>query len=46
VEAFANLAKQSNTLIIPGNAADVGGFVATAMAVLDKARVAKETAGA
>lgn len=38
VEAFANLAKQSNTLIIPGNAADVGGFVATAMTVLDKLR--------
>jgi regulator of protease activity HflC (stomatin/prohibitin superfamily) len=41
VEAFANLAKQSNTLIIPGNAADVGGFVATAMTVLDKARLPK-----
>jgi regulator of protease activity HflC (stomatin/prohibitin superfamily) len=41
VEAFANLAKQSNTLIIPGNAADIGGFVATAMTVLDKARPAK-----
>ncbi|HWA37104.1 MAG TPA: SPFH domain-containing protein [Burkholderiales bacterium] len=39
VEAFANLAKQSNTLIIPGNAADIGGFVATAMTVLDKARL-------
>ncbi len=38
VEAFANLAKQSNTLIIPGNAADVGGFVATAMTVLDRIR--------
>jgi regulator of protease activity HflC (stomatin/prohibitin superfamily) len=41
VEAFANLAKQSNTLIIPGNAADIGGFVATAMTVLDKARLPK-----
>jgi len=38
VEAFANLAKQSNTLIIPSNASDIGGFVATAMTVLDKAR--------
>jgi len=28
-------------LIIPGNAADIGGFVATAMTVLDKARAAK-----
>ncbi len=41
VEAFANLAKQSNTLIIPGNAADIGGFVATAMTVLERARGAK-----
>jgi len=41
VEAFASLAKQSNTLIIPGNVSDVGGFVATAMTVLDKARPAK-----
>jgi regulator of protease activity HflC (stomatin/prohibitin superfamily) len=41
VEAFANLAKQSNTLIIPGNVADIGGFVATAMTVLDKARLSK-----
>jgi regulator of protease activity HflC (stomatin/prohibitin superfamily) len=38
VEAFANLAKSSNTLIIPGNAADVAGFVATAMTVLDRSR--------
>jgi regulator of protease activity HflC (stomatin/prohibitin superfamily) len=38
VEAFANLAKQSNTLIIPANAADIGGFIATAMTVLDKTR--------
>src|SRR3954467_10946828 len=38
VEAFAGLAKQSNTLIIPSNVADLGGFVATAMTVLDKAR--------
>ncbi|MGE5638815.1 MAG: SPFH domain-containing protein [Clostridia bacterium] len=41
VDAFANLAKQSNTLIIPGNAADIGGFVATAMTVLERARTAK-----
>jgi len=36
VEAFANLAKQSNTLVIPANASDLAGFVATAMTVLDK----------
>jgi regulator of protease activity HflC (stomatin/prohibitin superfamily) len=46
VDAFANLAKQSNTLIIPGNAADVAGFVATAMTVLDKARLPKGPAAA
>ncbi|HJY78396.1 MAG TPA: stomatin-like protein [Burkholderiales bacterium] len=38
VEAFANLAKSSNTLILPANAADVAGLVATAMTVLDRAR--------
>ena len=38
VEAFASLAKQSNTLIIPADAADIGGFIATAMTVLDKTR--------
>ena len=41
VEAFANLAKTSNTLIVPTTASDVAGFVATAMTVLDRARVAK-----
>jgi regulator of protease activity HflC (stomatin/prohibitin superfamily) len=38
VEAFGHLAKASNTLIIPANAADIGGFIATAMTVLDKTR--------
>ena len=38
VEAFANLAKTSNTLIVPASAGDVAGFVATAMTVLDKTR--------
>ena len=38
VAAFGNLAKQSNTLIVPANTADVAGFVASAMTVLDKAR--------
>jgi regulator of protease activity HflC (stomatin/prohibitin superfamily) len=41
VEAFAHLAKQSNTLILPANAGDIGGFVATAMTVLDRARLPK-----
>src|ERR1700704_4525445 len=44
VEAFANLAKTSNTLIVPTTASDVAGFVATAMTVLDRARVIKAQA--
>ncbi len=44
VEAFANLAKQSNTLILPANAGDVGSMVATAMTVLDKTRQAQTAA--
>ena len=38
VEAFANLAKTNNTLILPTNVADVAGVVATAMTVLEKTR--------
>ena len=38
IDAFANLAKSSNTLIIPSNTGDVAGFVATAMSVLDRSR--------
>ena len=38
IEAFAQLAKVNNTLIIPASAGDVAGFVATAMSVLDRAR--------
>ena len=38
IDAFANLAKASNTLIVPASASDVAGFVATAMTVLDKTR--------
>jgi regulator of protease activity HflC (stomatin/prohibitin superfamily) len=44
VEAFASLAKQSNTLILPANAGDVAGMVATAMTVLDKTRQAQAVA--
>jgi len=40
VDAFANLAKTSNTLIIPANAGDVAGFVGTAMSVLERLRPA------
>ncbi|OGT70412.1 MAG: stomatin 2 [Gammaproteobacteria bacterium RIFCSPLOWO2_02_FULL_56_15] len=38
IEAFAQLAKTSNTLIIPANAGDVAGFIATAMSVLEKTK--------
>jgi len=34
VAAFANVAKQGNTLILPGNLADMGGLVATAMSIV------------
>ena len=44
IDAFANLAKSSNTLIIPSNTGDVAGFVATAMSVLDRTRPAPPAA--
>jgi regulator of protease activity HflC (stomatin/prohibitin superfamily) len=34
VEAFANVAKEGNTLILPGNLADMGGMVAAAMSIV------------
>jgi len=34
VEAFGNVAKQGNTLILPSNLADMGGLVATAMSIV------------
>ncbi len=40
VEAFANLAKTSNTVIVPANTADVAGMLATAMGVLGRTREA------
>jgi regulator of protease activity HflC (stomatin/prohibitin superfamily) len=43
-DAFANLAKTSNTLIVPTTASDIAGFVATAMTVLDKTRGAQAAA--
>jgi len=45
IEAFANLAKSSNTLIIPTTASDIAGFIATAMSVLDKTRQSKAGGG-
>ena len=44
VEAFANLAKTTNTLILPTNVADVAGVVATAMTVLERTRQAPAVA--
>jgi regulator of protease activity HflC (stomatin/prohibitin superfamily) len=38
IDAFANLAKQSNTLIVPSTVSDVAGLVASAMTVLDRAK--------
>jgi regulator of protease activity HflC (stomatin/prohibitin superfamily) len=38
VEAFAHVAKESNTLILPGNLADMGGMVATAMSIVKAQR--------
>jgi len=36
VDAFGNIAKEGNTMILPGNAADIAGMVATAMQVVKK----------
>ena len=33
VEAFAKLAKESNTLIMPANVADLGGLIAAGMSI-------------
>ena len=46
IDAFANLAKASNTLIVPTSASDVAGFLATAMTVLDKTRQGQAAAKA
>ena len=46
VDAFAHLAKTSNTLVIPASVGDVAGFVATAMTVLDKTRQGQAAAKA
>jgi len=40
IDAFANLAKAGNTLIIPQNVSDVAGVVASAMTVMDRAKLA------
>jgi regulator of protease activity HflC (stomatin/prohibitin superfamily) len=42
VGAFKELAKTNNTLIIPSNLADAAGLVASAMTVLDRAKLGVE----
>src|SRR3954464_9268694 len=39
IDAFANLAKTTNTLIIPATVSDVAGIVSSAMTVLDRTKV-------
>ena len=38
IERFGELAKESNTLVLSANAADVGGMIATAMKIVEKVR--------
>ena len=38
IDAFANVAKTGNTLILPSNLSDIAGLVASAMTVLDRSR--------
>ncbi|EFF75575.1 SPFH/Band 7/PHB domain protein [Achromobacter piechaudii ATCC 43553] len=38
VEAFANVAKEGNTLILPANMSDVGGMIASAMTIVKSTR--------
>jgi regulator of protease activity HflC (stomatin/prohibitin superfamily) len=44
VDAFANIAKVGNTLIIPSNISDVAGVVASAMTVLERTRAGQAVA--
>jgi len=44
IEAFGNLAKVNNTLIIPSNLADIAGLAASAMTVLDRTKAGEAAA--
>jgi regulator of protease activity HflC (stomatin/prohibitin superfamily) len=44
VEAFQNLARTNNTLIIPSNLSDIAGLVASAMTVLDRTKTGEAAA--
>ena len=39
IEAFKELARTNNTLIIPSNLSDIAGLVASAMTVLDRSKM-------
>jgi hypothetical protein len=38
IQAFGQLAKTNNTLIVPSNVSDIAGLVASAMTVLEGAK--------
>jgi hypothetical protein len=44
VDAFANIAKVGNTLIVPSNIGDVASVVASAMTVMDRTRTGAASA--
>jgi regulator of protease activity HflC (stomatin/prohibitin superfamily) len=46
IDAFGNLAKTGNTLIIPSNLSDVAALVSSAMTVLDRTRSSEAAAAA
>ncbi|HEZ6665047.1 TPA: paraslipin [Neisseria meningitidis] len=41
VAAFNNLAKESNTLIMPANVADIGSLISVGMKIIDSSKTAK-----
>ena len=43
IEAFGQLAKVGNTLIVPANVADVASLVSTAMTVMDRAKIGESS---
>ena len=45
VEAFGNVAKEGNTLILPGNLADMGAMVAAAMSIVKSQKDVPRVAG-
>jgi regulator of protease activity HflC (stomatin/prohibitin superfamily) len=44
IEAFSNLAKTGNTLIVPTNLADVASVIASAMTVMDRTKAGQSAA--